>query len=168
MQLSLGVLTTTVFGLECLADGIQAIRAEGDLAIVFGIVMQCQIIDDVVDYSKDAAAGLPSFLTAPESLQEAFELTCKAARGYANDQGLPRSGDVLPLRLALFAVSSVAKILIILGRWRQAANFEEPPVCGGEVGRATVTRTTLAQTSQAKFPPRFQQRLSPLFSQPSA
>ena len=125
VQLSLGVLTTTVFGLDCLDDGIQAIRAERDLAIVFGIVMQCQIIDDVVDYPKDAAAGLPSFLTAPESLGQAFELTRQAARCYANDQGLPRSGDVLPLRLALFAVSAVAKHLMILGRWRQRMPFVE-------------------------------------------
>ena len=126
MQLSLGVLTTTVFGLECLDDGIQAIRAEGDLAILFGIVMQCQIIDDVVDYSKDAAAGLPSFLTASESLRQAFELTCQATRGYANDQGVPRSGNVFPLRLALFAVSTIAKLLITLGRWRRRIPFVEP------------------------------------------
>ena len=126
VQLSLGMLTSTVFGLDCLDDGIQAVRAERDLAIVFGIVMQCQVIDDVVDYSKDAAAGLPSFLTAPESLGQAFELTSQAARGYANDQGLPRSGEVLPLRLALFGVSAVAKLLITLGRWRQRIPFVEP------------------------------------------
>ena len=126
VQLSLGVLNSTVFGLDSLDDGIQAIRTEGDLAIVFGIVMQCQIIDDVVDYPKDAAAGLPSFLTAPESLPQAFELTCQAARGYANDQGLPRSGEVLPLRLALFAVSAVAKLLITLGRGRQRIPFVVP------------------------------------------
>lgn len=126
VQLSLGVLTTAAFGLDCLDDGIQAIRAESDLAIVFRVVMQCQIIDDVVDYSQDAAAGLPSFLTAPESLPRTFELTCQAACGYANGQGLPRSGDVLPLRLALFAVSAVAKLLISLGRWRQRIPFVEP------------------------------------------
>ncbi len=126
VQLSLGVLTSTVFGLDCLDDGIQAICAETDLAIVFGIVMQCQVIDDVMDYSKDAAAGLPSFLTAPESLRQAFELTCQAARSYANDQGIPQSGDVLPLRLVLFAVSAIAELLITLGRWRQRIPFVEP------------------------------------------
>ncbi len=115
VRLSLGVLTTTVFGLDCLDDGIQTVRAEGDLAILFGIVMQCQIIDDVVDYSKDAAVGLPSFLTASESLQQAFELTCQASRCYSDDQDVPRSGNVLPLRLALFAVSAIAKLLVTLG-----------------------------------------------------
>lgn len=126
VQLSLGVLTTTVFGLDSLDDGIQSVRVERDLAIVFGIVMLCQIIDDVVDYSKDAAAGLPSFLTASESLSQAFELTSQAARGYANDQVMPRSGDLLPLRFALFGVSAVSKLLVTLGRWRQRIPFVEP------------------------------------------
>ena len=126
VQLSLGVLTSTVFGLDSLDDGIRSIRTERDLAIVFGIVMQCQIIDDVVDYSKDAAAGLPSFLTASASLSQAFELTSQAARGYANDQGIPRSGDVLPLRLALSGVSAITKLLITLGRWRQRIPIVEP------------------------------------------
>lgn len=126
VQLSLGVLTTVAFGLRYLDDGIQAIRGESDLDLVFRVAMQCQIIDDVMDYSQDAAAGLPSFLTASESLPLAFELTCEAARGYARGQGLPRSGDVLPLRLALFAVSAVARFLITLGRWRQRIPFVEP------------------------------------------
>ena len=126
VRLSLGVLTTTVFGLECLDDGIQAMRAEDDLAVVFGIVMQCQVIDDVVDYSKDAAAGLPSFLTASESLTQAFELTCQATRCYAHHQVTSQSADVLPLRLALVAVSAIAKSVITLGRWRQRIPFVEP------------------------------------------
>ena len=151
VRLSLGVLTTTVFGLDCLDDGIQAIRAEGDLEILFGIVMQCQIIDDVVDYSKDAAAGLPSFLTASESLLEAFELTCQAARCYANDQGVPRSGKVLPLRLALFAVSAIAKLVVTLGR---------PAVSLAKAGRVQLTH----EGAGIYYPPRLSLRR---FSLPS-
>ncbi len=126
VQLSLGVLMTSAFELNSLDDGIQVVRAECDLAILFAIVMQCQIIDDVMDYSKDAAAGLPSFLTATDSLSLAFEMTCQAARGYAHDQSVARSGDLIPLRLALFSISAIAKLLITLGRWRQRIPFVEP------------------------------------------
>jgi hypothetical protein len=126
VRLSLGVLTQTAFGLKCLDDAIQAIRDEADLRLLFEIVMQCQIIDDVVDYSKDAAAGLPSFLTASESLLQSFELICQATRGYAHDHTAPRSAPVLPWRLALFVVSAIAKLVITLGRWRQRIPFVEP------------------------------------------
>ncbi len=126
VRLSLGVLTQTVFGLKCLDDAIRALNAEDDLTLVFAIVMQCQIIDDVVDYSKDAAAGLPSFLTAAESLPQSFELTCRAARSYAENQSVSQSGHLLPWRLALFIVSAIAKLVMTLGRWRQQIPFVEP------------------------------------------
>ena len=126
VRLSLGVLTTTAFAHESLDDGIQAIEVEDDLAVLFAIVMQCQIIDDVVDYSKDVTAGLPGFLTSSESLLEAFELTCLATRFYASDRGWARSGREFPFRFALFAVSVIAKLLINLGRWRQRIPFTEP------------------------------------------
>ena len=123
VRLSLGVLTTTAFVRGSLEDGIQSIQAEDDLAVLFAIVMQCQIIDDVVDYSKDVTADLPGFLTASESLLVAFELTCLATRCYASDRGLARSGREFPFRFALFAVSVIAKLLINLGRWRQRIPF---------------------------------------------
>lgn len=126
VRLSLGALTTTAFGHDCLDDGILALRVEDDLGVLFRIVMQCQIIDDVVDYSKDVSAGLPGFLTASESLLESFELTCVATRYYARHPGLARSGKEFPFRIALFAVSAIAKLLIHLGRWRQRIPFTEP------------------------------------------
>ncbi|MDA1232945.1 MAG: hypothetical protein O2856_19435, partial [Planctomycetota bacterium] len=49
VRLSLGILTTTTFGHKRLEDGIKAICTEHDLMLLFNIVMQCQIIDDVVD-----------------------------------------------------------------------------------------------------------------------
>jgi hypothetical protein len=119
VRLSLGMVATTANGKQCLDEGIRAIRREDDLKILFRIVMQCQIIDDVLDYSKDRSAGLPSFLTAFKSLPQAFELTRLAARRYADDRNLPRTGDVLPLRSALFLVSTCARLVIVLGRCRQ-------------------------------------------------
>ena len=126
VRLSLGVLTATAFARESLQDGIHAIHAEEDLAVIFGIVMQCQIIDDVMDYSKDVTACLPGFLTASESLLEAFELTSLATLCYASDRGEARSGREFPFRFALFAVSAIAKLLINLGRWRQRIPFTKP------------------------------------------
>jgi hypothetical protein len=119
VRLSLGMVATMANGQQCLDEGIRATHGEDALNILFRIVMQCQIIDDVLDYSKDMSAGLPSFLTAFKSLPQAFELTRLAALGYADDLDLPRTGDVFPLRSALFLVSTCTKLVIVLGRWRQ-------------------------------------------------
>ena len=74
--------------------------------MLFRIAMQCQIIDDVLDYPQDMSAGLPSFLTAAESLPQALELSRLAALGYADSRGLPQSGDLFSLRSAPFLVSA--------------------------------------------------------------
>ncbi len=66
VRLSLGMVAATASGNRCLDEGIRATYCDADLKILFRIVMQCQIIDDVLDYSKDLSAGLPSFLTASE------------------------------------------------------------------------------------------------------
>jgi hypothetical protein len=120
VRLSLGMVATTAMGKQCIDEGIRATYCDDDLVILFRIVMQCQIIDDVLDYSEDLEAGLPSFLTASESLPQAIKLTRLAAFGYADDRDLPQCGDVFPLRIALFLVSACAKLVILLGRWRFA------------------------------------------------
>lgn len=119
VRLSLGMVATTAIGNQCLDEGIRATYCDDDLKVLFRIVMQCQIIDDVVDYSKDTSAGLPSFLTATESLAHAFELTRLARLQYADDRDLPQTDDLFPLRLALLVVSACAKLVVLLGRWRQ-------------------------------------------------
>jgi hypothetical protein len=45
-----------------------------------------------------------------------LELTRLAAIGYADDRDLPRTGDVFPLRAALFLVSTFTKLVIVLAR----------------------------------------------------
>ena len=117
-RLWLGTVAATASGSRSLEDGIRATYADEVLELLFRIVMQCQIIDDVLDYSRDASAGLPSFLTASAALSDAIERTHQAACEYAHPRELPRSADVPPLRAALGLASICAKLLIRLRRWR--------------------------------------------------
>ena len=134
IRLSLGMVAATVNGSQGLNEAIRATYCNTGLMILFRIVMQCQIIDDVLDYSQDVAAGLPSFLTACKSLSQAFEFVQLAALNYAQDRDLPRTGDLYPFRLALFLVSTSAKLVIILGRWRLLNRTER---CSGSSPRYT-------------------------------
>lgn len=118
IRLSLGIVAATVNGSQCLNDAIRATYGNAALIILFRIVMQCQIIDDVLDYSQDMSAGLPSFLTASKPLSRAFDLVRSAAVSYADDCDLPRTGELYPLRLALFLVSTCAKLVILVARLR--------------------------------------------------
>jgi len=113
VRLSLGMVATVADGSMCLDEAIEATYGAGDLNLLFRIVMQCQIIDDVLDYSQDKPAGLPSFLTSCKSLVLALELTQQAARGYAGDRHVARAANVLPLRAALFLVSICAKVFVV-------------------------------------------------------
>jgi hypothetical protein len=119
VRLLLGMVAATVNDDPCLDEGIRATYCDPHLEILFRIVMECQIIDDVLDYAKDMSARLPSFLTAAKSLSLAFELTQLAALGYGEQRDLPRTGDCLPLRSALYLVAMCTKLIIVLGRWRQ-------------------------------------------------
>lgn len=126
VRLSLGVLTTTAFGYANVDDGVRAVRTNEELQMLFRIVMQCQIIDDVMDFANDSAMKLPGFLTASESLLESFELTHYTARCYASHQGLAQIGNLFPLRIALFTASAMTKLFITLGRWRQRIPLVQP------------------------------------------
>ena len=125
VRLSLAMVAATAFGNQSIESGIQETHCDEEFNLLFRIAMQCQIIDDVLDYTKDASAGLPGFLTASASLPQAFELTRQAALGYADDRDLPRSAEAFSLRLVLAAVSDCTRLVIALGRWRQKS-----PRCG--------------------------------------
>ena len=111
-RLSLDTIAAMVFGAEYSENVALRFYGDDELEILFRIVMQCQIIDDVLDYAKDVAAGLPSFLTASASWPQAIELTAQAARNYGNSRDLQQSGEMYPLRMAVFAVSVLAKQII--------------------------------------------------------
>ena len=118
VRLSLGMLATISVLQPTLDGGLRATRDEPDLNLLFRIVMQCQIIDDVFDYSSDRAAGLPSFLTVPGSLAHGFEWTREAAQRYATLQESPQPGHLFPLRAALCLVSTGAKLILSIARWK--------------------------------------------------
>lgn len=125
-RLSIGFFTMVAFGYASIEDGIEATRTDSDLEILFRIVMQCQIIDDVFDYSKDVARGLPGFLTASSELIDTFQRTSQAARRYAITTSTSKDQPVLALQFALMAVSVMAKTIIMLGRWRQGVTCIQP------------------------------------------
>lgn len=97
---------------------------DGDVETLLRILMQCQIIDDVLDYRTDMAFGLPSFVTACTPLPRAMALTADAARRYAS---APAGHGVLPLRVALRVVTVITRIVIgVAGpRPRNARQFAQ-------------------------------------------
>jgi hypothetical protein len=81
-----------------------------DMATLFRILMQCQIIDDVLDYEADRSAGLPTFLTAAPTRPEAVALTADTSRHYAAQESSLHAA--LPLRLALWGASTLAQLAV--------------------------------------------------------
>lgn len=82
-----------------------------DVDTLFRILMQCQIIDDILDYTEDVSAGLPSFLTAA-SLPQALQLTATAARAYAGEPERSSGDVVFPLRLVLRAFTMATTLVV--------------------------------------------------------
>jgi hypothetical protein len=100
------------------AEDIRAPHYDSDVETLFRILMQCQIIDDVVDYEEDLSGGLPSFLTASASLPQAVASAADAARSYAAG-GNNSAAAVFPLRLALRVVSALARLVVRVAHPRQ-------------------------------------------------
>jgi hypothetical protein len=121
-RLSLATVAAIALNAECLEEGIRATYCDSDVAALFRMAMQCQIIDDVVDYRKDLSAGLPSFLTASASLPQAIALTADAARSYASSRGPSAGGGVFPLEAALHVVTIVTKLVVGVARRREVRN----------------------------------------------
>jgi hypothetical protein len=126
VRLSLGMVATTAHGNQRLDEGIRATCCDADLKILFRIVMQCQIIDDVLDYTDDVSAGLPSFLTATGSRSQALELTAAAARSYGASGERTPGGAIFPFRITLALFTATATLVVRLAerRYRQDANLE--------------------------------------------
>src|SRR5260370_33335451 len=108
------MVAATANGNQFLDEGIRATCCDAGLNILFRIAMQCQIIDDVLVYSRDLSAGLPSFLTASKSLPQALELTRLAALRYPDDRDLPRTSAVFALQAELFLESPCAKLALLM------------------------------------------------------
>jgi hypothetical protein len=116
VRLSLATITAIALKAECLEDAMRATACDRDVAALFGMAMQCQIIDDVVDYREDLSVGLPSFLTAAASLPQAMAWTAEAARSYAASREGPARGGVFPLEVALRVITGVTKLVMAVAR----------------------------------------------------
>lgn len=97
---------------DSLEVAIRATWSDRDVHALFQILMQCQIIDDVMDYAADLSAGLPSFLTSSTSLRQSVALTAKAARSYASSRVTESGPAVYPLRIALSLITAATYLLI--------------------------------------------------------
>ena len=115
-RLSLATIAAIALSAQCLEDGIRATYCDSDVAALFRMAMQCQIIDDVVDYRRDLAAGLPSFLTASTSRSQAMALTADAARAYAARRERSATAAVFPLEAALQFLAAVTKVVVAVAR----------------------------------------------------
>ena len=111
-RLSLATIAATALDAECFADAIRSTYYDSDVAALFRMAMQCQIIDDVVDYREDLSAGLPSFLTACSALPQAIALTAAAARSYAASREPSEGGCVFPLEAALYSLTEITKLVV--------------------------------------------------------
>jgi hypothetical protein len=140
VRLFLGTVATTALGDHRIEDGIRATYSDDDLKILFRIVMQCQIIDDSLDYSKDMSAGLPSFLTASESLPEALRQAHQAALDYADKRTSPLPDDIFPLRVALFFGSTSAKLMLRVRRICEGQGDTRPASKRGYRGSVSALR----------------------------
>jgi hypothetical protein len=124
-RMSLATLLAIALDAESLEDAIRETHRDSDVEALFRIVMQCQIVDDVLDYTEDVSAGLPSFLTATASLPQAIELTAEAARSYASRPDRATRNSVFPLRAAVSVVTAGARLVVALAdlRHRTASPF---------------------------------------------
>ena len=118
-RLSLATLTAIALDAESLDEGIRATHCDSDVAALFRMAMQCQIMDDVIDYREDLSAGLPSFMTASRSLPQAIALTADAVRFYAASRGPSTGGGVFPLEAALRVITLVTKLVVGVARRRE-------------------------------------------------
>jgi hypothetical protein len=113
-RLSVATIAAIALKATCLEEGIKATQCDSDVAALFRMAMQCQIIDDVVDYREDLSAGLPSFLTASAFLPQAIALTAQAAHAYAASHERSSGRTVFPLQTALRVLSAVTTLVVYL------------------------------------------------------
>lgn len=117
IRLSLGMIAAAAGNLT-IEEGIRATHRDEEVETLYRIVMLCQIIDDVLDFTSDEKDGLPSFLSAHASPSQGLALTLDAATQYAGRVGLSSSPQAFPFRVALWGTSMLAKVVILFGQWR--------------------------------------------------
>ena len=112
VRISLATATAIAMRTESVSAELRATDCDSNFEALFRIVMQCQIIDDVLDYGEDRARGLPSFLTAVAPLQQALVMTSGAVRAYGGQWERSAKPGVLPLRLSLRVITVLASLIL--------------------------------------------------------
>lgn len=131
VRLSLGTVAAVALYAGDLDKAIESTDCDGDLATLTRLALLCQIIDDVMDYTEDVSAGLPSFLTATASLPEALGLTAEATRSYAPNLEGRSSSVEFPLRVAprLFRITATVAVRVASKQlaWPALRSESAPP-----------------------------------------
>jgi hypothetical protein len=115
VRLSLGALATITNVSSDLSAGMRMTQDDDAVNVLFRIVMQCQILDDVLDYRRDQALGLPTCLSAGAC--EGFPLarTLQALKAYAGTTHQIRSGVMLLWTAVLVAATNAARLTALFG-----------------------------------------------------
>jgi hypothetical protein len=126
-RLCVGTAAAIALRAECPDEVPLPTERDPDVETLVRILLQCQIIDDVVDYADDVSAGLPSFLTATASLSQGMELTSAAARSYGSSVERTTGSAIFPFRitLALFTATATLVVRVAARRHRHDASLEE-------------------------------------------
>ena len=120
-RLSLATVAAIALQAERIEDAIRWTYCDDDVSALFRMAMQCQIIDDVIDYGEDRSARLPSFLTAFASPAQGIALTRDAARSYGARRRRS-GGGVFPLEAAVFALAAVTTLVVAVRGRGEARN----------------------------------------------
>ena len=128
VRLSLATAVAIAIDAGSVANAVSAIERDSDLDALFRIAMQCQVIDDVLDYSDDLSAGLPSLVTAVSSLSASMEMTAGAARAYGATHERPSGPSAFPFRMALRVVSALTTLVAVFAR-RHRRHAEHAATC---------------------------------------
>jgi hypothetical protein len=119
VRISLAAVVAVAFDTASLEDAILEIDRDANLDALCLIALQCQVVDDLLDYARDLAGRLPSFLTATHSLSDSLALTADAARSYRTR---PHSTAhvALPIRVALILVTAITTLVVrTAGSWHR-------------------------------------------------
>jgi hypothetical protein len=108
VRLSLAAAAAVALNTASIDEELRATESDRDLAALFRIALQCQVIDDILDYGEDLSAGLPSFLTATSVVPLSMDLTAGAERSYGT------SAASFPVRTALRLVTSLTTTVMFL------------------------------------------------------
>lgn len=106
-RLSLAFLWAIANNLN-LADAITAVTADPDLQLLFAIIMQTQIIDDIIDLPQDIRRHLPSLANNPQATATSLR---QLSRDYTRRHPLALRPNLL-LQLTHHLIAILAQALI--------------------------------------------------------